>query len=130
MILSVRSPYEDYVVPDQIKDQAAIVTHEGFASIEFEATRTFFDHYGIEFPSAPLLQPEFRNPLLLKTLCQSLQRVGKRTLQGDLAVLLQSSIPTFRRLTPPSPTDWTMIAATISFARLLSRLYTALRGKV
>ena len=80
VILSVRSPYEDYVVPEQVMDQAALVTHEGFAGVEFEATRTFFDHYGIEFPSAPLLQPEFRNPLLLKTLCQGLQRLGKRTL--------------------------------------------------
>ena len=80
VILSVRSPYEDYVVPDQVQDQAAKVTHEGFADLEFEATRTFFDHYGIEFPSAPLLQPEFRNPLLLITLCQGLQRLGKRTL--------------------------------------------------
>ena len=80
VILSIRSPYEDYVVPDQVLTQAATVTHEGFANVEFEATRTFFDHYGIEFPSAPLLQPEFRNPLLLKTLCQGLQRLGKRTL--------------------------------------------------
>ena len=80
VVLSVRSPYEDYVVPEQVMDQAAIVTHEGFANIEFEATSTFFDHHGIEFPSAPLLQPEFRNPLLLKTLCQGLQRLGKRTL--------------------------------------------------
>ena len=80
VILSIRSPYEDYVVPDRVMNQAAIVRHEGFANVEFEATRTFFDHYGIEFPSAPLLQPEFRNPLLLKTLCQGLQRLGKRTL--------------------------------------------------
>ena len=87
VILSIRSPYEDYVVPDQVMDRAAIVTHEGFANVEFEATRTFFDHHGIEFPSAPLLQPEFRNPLLLKTLCEGLQRLGKRTLpRGAIGV--------------------------------------------
>ena len=80
VILSVRSPYQDYVVPEQVMDQAVVITHDGFSGVEFEATRTFFDHHGIEFPSAPLLQPEFRNPLFLKTLCKGLQRLGRCTL--------------------------------------------------
>ena len=78
--VSVRSPYEDYVIPEFIKKEAAVIRHEGFTDVGYEATRAFFDHYGIEFPSAPMLQPEFNNPLFLKTLCYGLQRLGQTTL--------------------------------------------------
>ena len=128
VILSVRSPYEDYVVPEQAMDQAEIVTHEGFIGVEFEATRTFFDHYGIEFPSAPLLQPEFRNPLLLKTLCQGLQRLGKRTLpRGSngittiFATYLQSINTTLADRLDYDRDDNLVREALVEIARCLSR---------
>ena len=80
VILSVRSPYEDYVIPDRVREQAMSKRHEGFADIEFDAVRAFFDYYGIELPSTPILKPEFSNPLFLKTFCQGLQRLGQSTL--------------------------------------------------
>ena len=80
VILSVRSPYEDYVIPDRVKEHATIIKHEGFTGVEFYAAAILFNRYGIEFPSTPILQPEFGNPLFLKTLCKGLQRLGQSTL--------------------------------------------------
>lgn len=70
---SVRTSYERAVVPDGlVPDRLVRETHYGFADNEFQATRTFFDHYGLERPSVPLLVPEFQNPLFLKLFCQGL----------------------------------------------------------
>ncbi len=80
VLLSVRSTYEDVVISENIRKQAVSVTHDGFANHEYDAARTFFSYYGLEFPSTPILQPEFQNPLLLKTLCLGLQARGKRRL--------------------------------------------------
>ena len=46
--------------------------------------RPFFVHYGLELPSTPLLAPEFRNPLFLKTLCRGLNEHGERRLPRGL----------------------------------------------
>lgn len=80
VLLSVRSTYEDVVISEDIRKRAVSVTHNGFANHEYDAARTFFSYYGLEFPSTPILQPEFQNPLLLKTLCLGLQARGKRRL--------------------------------------------------
>jgi len=80
VVLSVRSSYEEIVVPEEVRTRAAAVTHHGFMEHEYDATRTFFVHYGLELPSTPLLAPEFRNPLFLKTLCRGLHEKGERRL--------------------------------------------------
>ena len=78
VVLSVRSSYEEVVIPAEVRERAVSVTHYGFADHEYDAVKTFFDHYGLEFPSAPILQPEFNNPLFLKTICKGLHDSGKR----------------------------------------------------
>ena len=80
VLLSLRSEYEEFIIPEDIRTQAVVVTHRGFDDHEYDATKTFFSHYGIEFPSAPILQPEFRNPLFLKTVCRGLKDSGQRRL--------------------------------------------------
>ena len=80
VVLSVRSSYEEAVIPENVRDKAAIVTQHGFTGHEFDATRTFFAHYGLESPSTPILQPEFSNPLFLKAICEGLQGSGERRL--------------------------------------------------
>ncbi len=80
VVLSVRSSYEEIVVPAEVRSRAAAVTHQGFMEHEYDATKTFFVHYGIELPSTPFLAPEFRNPLFLKTLCSGLHAKGERRL--------------------------------------------------
>jgi len=79
VLISVRSSYEERVLPNEVSERAFQLTHHGFAAHEYDATKTFFLHYGLEFPSTPLLTPEFRNPLFLKTLCIGLS--GTNTLR-------------------------------------------------
>ena len=90
-ILSVRTTYERAIIPEQIGRSAASVTHYGFRGHEYEATRIFFQHHGIEFHSLPILYPEFANPLYLKTICHVLQSTGQTRLprgrQGITTVL-------------------------------------------
>lgn len=90
--LSVRTSYENTVIPDGLTTNELIrAIHSGFAEHEYQATRTFFDHYHIELPTIPLLTPEFQNPLFLKLFCQGLKNRGltkvPHGLQGITAVL-------------------------------------------
>ena len=80
VVLSVRSSYEETIIPKSVRDRAAVVTHHGFEGHEFDATHIFFTHYGLESPSIPILQPEFSNPLFLKAICEGLQGRGERRL--------------------------------------------------
>lgn len=80
IVLSVRSSYEDVIIPKEIRSHAKVVTHRGFIEHEYDATRIFFNHYNLELPSAPFLAPEFQNPLFLKTLCEGLYHKGERRL--------------------------------------------------
>jgi hypothetical protein len=80
VLLSVRSSYEQIVVPENVRSRSVSIVHEGFAEHEYDATKTFFVHYNLELPSTPLLAPEFQNPLFLKTLCQGLNASGQRRL--------------------------------------------------
>jgi hypothetical protein len=90
VVLSIRSSYDAIILPAEVRARATTVTHHGFMEHEYDATKTFFVHYGLEFPSTPLLAPEFRNPLFLKTLCRGLNAKGERRLprgfQGITAV--------------------------------------------
>ncbi|MFG6100608.1 AVAST type 2 anti-phage system protein Avs2 [Leptothoe sp. ISB3NOV94-8A] len=75
--VSVRSPYEHVVIPKHLTPEKLIrVEHTGFAQNEYQATRTFFEYYGIRRPSVPLLNPEFQNPLFLKLFCIGLKNRG------------------------------------------------------
>ena len=90
ILVSIRSPYETLVVPESVRTQAMQLTHEGFGDQDYDAVQTFFSYYELEFPSAPILQAEFRNPLFLKTICKGLHDNGEtripRGLQGITAV--------------------------------------------
>ncbi|MCY4652151.1 MAG: ATP-binding protein [Dehalococcoidia bacterium] len=79
-LLSVRSTYEKVVIPDEVREQAETRTHIGFDGREYDAAKIFFSYYGIEFPSTPILRPEFRNPLLLKLICKGLKDRGETRL--------------------------------------------------
>lgn len=80
VVLSVRSAYQDVVIPAEVRDRALLLTHHGFREHEYDATKTFFVHYGLELSSTPLLAPEFQNPLFLKTLCLGLNQQGHQRL--------------------------------------------------
>ena len=80
VVLSVRSEYEETLLPEQVGEQAVVVDHRGFEECEYDATKAFFEYYELEFPATPILQPEFSNPLFLKTLCHGLKEIGERRL--------------------------------------------------
>ena len=80
VVLSVRSSYVDQVIPEATREEATNLVHDGFANHEYDATKTFFVYHGLELPSTPLLSPEFRNPLFLKTLCLGLEKSGQHRL--------------------------------------------------
>lgn len=84
VVMAVRTSYEEIVVPEDVRNGAVQVEHHGFREHEYDATRTFFLHYGLELPSTPLLDPEFRNPLFLKTLCRGLHTKGEQRLPRGL----------------------------------------------
>ena len=90
VVLTVRSSFEEFTLPADVRTRAAVVIHLGFTGHEYDATKTFFLHYGLELPSTPLLAPEFQNPLFLQTLCRGLDMQGTRRLprgfQGITAV--------------------------------------------
>ena len=80
VVLSFRSSY-DGMIPEAVREDAVMATHEGFGERSYDAMRTFFTHYGLDLPSTPLIAPEFGNPLFLKTLCLGLRGQGATRLQ-------------------------------------------------
>ncbi|HAM98633.1 MAG TPA: ATP-binding protein [Marinilabiliales bacterium] len=78
LVLSIRTSYKNLIFPkDQIETMGVIEqTLYGFRSVEYEASKLFFDNYNIEQPNIPLLHPEFQNPLFLKLFCDSLNKSG------------------------------------------------------
>ena len=86
--VSVRTSYETVVVREELAtDKIVRVTHEGFAEHEYQATRTFFEHYKIQRPTVPLLAPEFENPLFLKLFCEGLANRGLHEMPPGLSGL-------------------------------------------
>lgn len=78
IVFSVRTSYENLLVPETLKEKKELVKviHHGFANHEYEASKFFFENYGIKQPSIPLLHPEFSNPLFLKLFCEGLHNKG------------------------------------------------------
>jgi hypothetical protein len=76
LVCSLRSTYIA-IFEENIKNSNFVkYSHEGFDSIEFEATKKFLSYYKIESPNIPLFNPEFSNPLFLKLFCEGLNSLG------------------------------------------------------
>ena len=78
LVISIRSSYKKLLVPEKLIPAgiAVRITHYGFANVEYEASKLFFENHKIEQSSIPLLHPEFQNPLFLKLFCEGLQKAG------------------------------------------------------
>ena len=78
VILSCRSTYVPYVIPDDLDEGRLFrVEHRGFAAKGGEVAKVYLDKRGMVRPGAPSLVPEFENPLFLKTCCDALEKEGK-----------------------------------------------------
>ena len=91
VVLSVRSPFADHIVPDPVRDTAHEVEHHGFADDPYTAVERFCEYYNLDFPATPLLRHEFSNPLFLKTLCEGLRNRGYAPFPSVLKVSPRSS---------------------------------------
>lgn len=73
VLLSCRSSYLKYILPEsEDEGQLPRIEHHGFRGYEHRAAEKFLSQQGISKPSAPILAPEFTNPLFLKTCCRAL----------------------------------------------------------
>ena len=77
VVLSVRTPYLERVVIPEVRESAQKVEHLGFAESTYEAVMRYCEQFNLEFPTTPLLRPEFDNPLFLRTLCEGLRSNGQ-----------------------------------------------------
>lgn len=85
VIISCRSTYVTYVIPDDlINEKLYVIDHDGFAADGGKAAKVYLDKRGIVRPGAPNLLPEFENPLFLKTCCDFLEKEGRNELPRGL----------------------------------------------
>ena len=86
LVFSIRDSYKNLVFPKDSSAKKLVIenTHYGFRDVEYEASKMFFRNYGIEFPSVPLLHPEFQNPLFLKLFCEALNKSGNSKIPDGL----------------------------------------------
>ncbi|HGM6986349.1 ATP-binding protein [Serratia marcescens] len=78
LIMSVRTTYRNVTISHENVERNNFEIHEhtGFQNVELEAVSLFYDYYNIERPSSPNLNPEFKNPLFLKLLCEGIKKNG------------------------------------------------------
>ena len=78
LVLSIRSSYVDAILPwDEFGcDFSVRAIHHGFGINTQKAVKLYFKEYDILYPSVPLLNPEFRNPLFLHLFCEGMRNNG------------------------------------------------------
>lgn len=59
-------------------EKVSVVENTGFQGFEAQAASHFFKHYRIIQPAPPIFNPEFQNPLFLKTVCKAIRSNGYR----------------------------------------------------
>lgn len=84
IILSCRSTYVDYILPDLPEDRLTRINHTGFRGFEHRAAMKYLTNQGISKPSVPITSPEFSNPLFLKTCCKAMQLNGYKSFPKGL----------------------------------------------
>ncbi|AQR96144.1 NACHT domain-containing protein [Clostridium saccharoperbutylacetonicum] len=76
IVLSCRSTYLEYIIPEDILSNIPRINHEGFKGFESRAAREYLGGQGIILPNMPFFSPEFSNPLFLKTACKAIKDMG------------------------------------------------------
>ena len=128
IVTSIRSPHEETVIPEDIRDGAANLNHTGFGDREYDAVQSFCDYYDLELPSVPILRPEILNPLFLKTVCEGLKGSGASRFptgfQGIAATFDLYLNATNKRLSKPDSLDFDPETNIVSKAtRLVAELF-------
>jgi hypothetical protein len=88
-VFTYRTTFKDVLIPEGFNEPT--IEHTGFEGLEYEATKAFFSFYKIEQPKIPILNPEFSNPLFLKTFCLTLFKTNQHRIpegyEGISAIL-------------------------------------------
>ena len=93
VVLSCRPEYLQAILPKSITDRIVKVTHRGFTTSEEQeqAAVQYIEKRGITRPAVPWLNPEFINPLFLRTCTTAMQEAGltafPRGLRGSSRIL-------------------------------------------
>ena len=73
LLISCRTTYRRYILPESVDESCLVeIQHQGFQGFEHRAAEKYLSRQGISKPCAPILAPEFSNPLFLKTCCKAL----------------------------------------------------------
>ena len=77
--VSCRREYTPQLLTEATREMAAVIDVRGFETEEEmeRAARVYMDRRGIVRPGTPWLNPEFSNPLFLRTTCLALEREGR-----------------------------------------------------
>ncbi|WP_061298454.1 hypothetical protein [Leptospira borgpetersenii] len=85
ILFSCRDTYLKYILPDSANEShLPRIEHYGFRGHEHRAAEKFLSQQGISKPSAPILAPEFSNPLFLKTCCRAIKQNGLKSFPKGL----------------------------------------------
>lgn len=81
LCVSCRREYVDHLVTPAVEAMAARAEVNGFETPEEieAAAKVYMDRRGIVRPATPWLNPEFSNPLFLRTACLAIARDGRTT---------------------------------------------------
>lgn len=80
LCISCRSEYAKSLITERASSLARVVTVRGFETEQEResAAKIYMDRRGIVRPGTPWLNPEFTNPLFLRTACLALERTKRR----------------------------------------------------
>lgn len=86
LVMSIRSSYTEAILPwDEFGyDYCVRAWHHGFGRSTQKAVHLYFKEYDILYPSVPLLNPEFRNPLFLHLFCEGMKNNGYRKMPDGI----------------------------------------------
>lgn len=91
LVVTVRSPFEEAVLPRVLQTGPHLVRHEGLVGRVGVAVTHFLEAFRLPPPRVPLLLPEFSNPLFLVLYCETLRsrrdRSERKQPQGFVAIL-------------------------------------------
>lgn len=109
LLVSCREDCLESSLPPGVLNVYNTIHHHGFDLRFHEAVQAYFDGYQVISPQFPTLNPEFRNPLFLKTLCEAYQGrtlpLGSMTFMGVLTAWEARVADDIERVLDCSPRD-------------------------
>lgn len=86
LVLSIRTSYSPLILPwNEFGYNFCVwARHYGFGNNTQKAIRLYFKEYDILYPSVPLLNSEFKNPLFLHLFCEGMKNNGYREIPDGI----------------------------------------------